>query len=103
MRLPRKHVGYPFALATSARSRVFKEFMGGPGQIALHGIVNIPGSKMGTATLQRLHPDDDAGAHVDGAVHQGGHAAHRSAERAPDAAPLPEHPSNSSRCTATCR
>jgi lipoprotein-anchoring transpeptidase ErfK/SrfK len=29
---------------------VFKEFMGGPGQIAFHGIVNIPGSKMGTAT-----------------------------------------------------
>lgn len=49
MRLPRKHVGYPFALATSARSRVFKEFMGGPGQIAFHGMVNIPGSKMGTA------------------------------------------------------
>lgn len=50
LRLPRKHVGYPYALATSARSRVFKEFMGGPGQIAFHGIVNIPGSKMGTAT-----------------------------------------------------
>jgi hypothetical protein len=50
MRLPRKHVGYPFALATSARSKVFKEFMGGPGQIAFHGIVNIPGSQMGTAT-----------------------------------------------------
>ena len=50
LRLPRKHVGYPYALATSARSPVFKEFMGGPGQIAFHGIVNIPGSKMGTAT-----------------------------------------------------
>lgn len=50
MRLSRKHVGYPFALATSARSSVFREFMGGPGQIAFHGIVNIPGSKMGTAT-----------------------------------------------------
>ena len=50
MRLPRKHVGYPFALATSARSAVFREFMGGPGQIAFHGIVNIPGSQMGTAT-----------------------------------------------------
>jgi hypothetical protein len=50
MRLPRKHVGYPFALATSARSSVFKEFMGGPGQIAMHGMVNIPGSQMGTAT-----------------------------------------------------
>ncbi len=50
LRLPRKHVGYPYALATSARSRVFKEFMGGPGQVAFHGIVNIPGSKMGSAT-----------------------------------------------------
>ncbi len=50
LRLSRKHVGYPYALATSARSPVFKEFMGGPGQIAFHGIVNIPGSKMGTAT-----------------------------------------------------
>ena len=50
LRLPRRHVGYPFALATSARSRVFKEFMGGPGQVALHGMVNIPGSKMGTAS-----------------------------------------------------
>lgn len=49
LRLPRRHVGYPFALATSARSRVFREFMGGPGQIAFHGVVNIPGSKMGTA------------------------------------------------------
>lgn len=48
MRLSRKHVGYPFALATSARSRVLKEFMGGPGQIALHGVTNI-GGKMGTA------------------------------------------------------
>jgi hypothetical protein len=48
MRLPRKHVGYPFALATSARSKVFKEFMGGPGQIALHGVTNIGGT-MGTA------------------------------------------------------
>jgi len=50
MRLPRRHVGAPFALATSARSSVFKEFMGGPGQVALHGAINIPGSKMGTAT-----------------------------------------------------
>lgn len=48
MRLSRKHVGYPYALATSARSKVFKEFMGGPGQIALHGVTNIGGT-MGTA------------------------------------------------------
>ena len=48
MRLPAKHVGAPFALAASARSNVFKEFMGGPGQIALHGVVNV-GGQMGTA------------------------------------------------------
>jgi lipoprotein-anchoring transpeptidase ErfK/SrfK len=29
--------GGPFALATSARSDVYQEFAGGPGQIALHG------------------------------------------------------------------
>jgi hypothetical protein len=48
MRFPDGHLEYPGALATSARSPVFKEFMGGPGQIALHGVVNI-GGKMGTA------------------------------------------------------
>jgi hypothetical protein len=48
MPLPRKHLEAPYALATSARSHVLKEFMGGPGQIALHGVVNI-GGKMGTA------------------------------------------------------
>jgi lipoprotein-anchoring transpeptidase ErfK/SrfK len=48
MRLPKSHVGYPYALATSARSHVFKEFMGGPGQIAFHGVKNVGGT-MGTA------------------------------------------------------
>lgn len=48
MRLAAKHPGAPFALATSARSRVLEEFMGGPGQIALHGVENI-GGQMGTA------------------------------------------------------
>jgi len=48
MRLPARHLEAPGALATSARSQVLKEFMGGPGQIALHGVVNI-GGKMGTA------------------------------------------------------
>ena len=66
MRLSRKHVGYPFALATSARSTVFKEFMGGPGQIAFHGIVNIPGSKMGTATSNGCIRMTTAGDQVDG-------------------------------------
>jgi lipoprotein-anchoring transpeptidase ErfK/SrfK len=41
-------VGYPYALALSARSNVFQEFDGGPGQIALHGLGNIGGT-IGTA------------------------------------------------------
>jgi lipoprotein-anchoring transpeptidase ErfK/SrfK len=36
--------GGPFALATSARSQVFQEFEGGPGQIALHGRDNLGGT-----------------------------------------------------------
>ena len=41
-------VGAPFALALSARSDVFQQFDGGPGQIALHGLDNI-GGVLGTA------------------------------------------------------
>jgi lipoprotein-anchoring transpeptidase ErfK/SrfK len=41
-------VGAPFALALSARSNVFQEFEGGPGQIALHGLENV-GGVLGTA------------------------------------------------------
>ena len=40
--------GAPFALATSGRSQVLQEFAGGPGQIALHGTGNLPGT-LGTA------------------------------------------------------
>ena len=40
--------GAPFALALSARSDVFQEFDGGPGQVALHGLANIGGA-LGTA------------------------------------------------------
>jgi lipoprotein-anchoring transpeptidase ErfK/SrfK len=40
--------GAPFALALSARSNVFQEFDGGPGQIAIHGVGNLGGSP-GTA------------------------------------------------------
>jgi lipoprotein-anchoring transpeptidase ErfK/SrfK len=36
-------VGAPYALALSARSYVFQEFAGGPGQIALHGLDNVGG------------------------------------------------------------
>jgi lipoprotein-anchoring transpeptidase ErfK/SrfK len=35
--------GAPFALALSARSDVFQEFDGGPGQIGLHGLANVGG------------------------------------------------------------
>jgi lipoprotein-anchoring transpeptidase ErfK/SrfK len=48
VRLPGGRPGAPFALATSARSSVFQEFEGGPGQIALHGLTNVGGS-LGTA------------------------------------------------------
>ncbi|MEA2509626.1 MAG: hypothetical protein QOG21_1708, partial [Actinomycetota bacterium] len=41
-------LGAPFALALSARSDVFQEFAGGPGQIAIHGVNNI-GGVLGTA------------------------------------------------------
>ncbi len=41
-------VGAPFALALSARSTVYQEFAGGPGQIALHGLGNVGGTP-GTA------------------------------------------------------
>ncbi len=41
--------GAPFALATSARSDILQEFDGGPGQIAIHGIANLPGA-IGTAS-----------------------------------------------------
>jgi lipoprotein-anchoring transpeptidase ErfK/SrfK len=41
--------GAPFALATSARSNVLHQFDGGPGQIAIHGMGNLPGA-LGTAS-----------------------------------------------------
>jgi lipoprotein-anchoring transpeptidase ErfK/SrfK len=41
-------VGAPFALALSARSNVLQEFDGGPGQIAMHGLMNV-GGVLGTA------------------------------------------------------
>ena len=40
--------GGPYALALSARSNVLQEFMGGPGQIAIHGVANLGGTP-GTA------------------------------------------------------
>jgi hypothetical protein len=46
--LPRGALGSPAAYALSARSDVFQEFDGGPGQIAIHGIYGIGGTP-GTA------------------------------------------------------
>jgi L,D-transpeptidase-like protein len=46
---PPSFPGAPFALATSARSDVFTEFDGGPGQVALHGIGGGLGGTLGTA------------------------------------------------------
>ena len=43
-----KDSGSPFALATSARSTVFQEFDGGPGQVGIHGRDNLGGT-LGTA------------------------------------------------------
>lgn len=48
LREPGNFPGAPYALALSARSTVFQQFDGGPGQIALHGIANI-GGRLGTA------------------------------------------------------
>jgi len=48
LRMPAGSAGGPYALATSARSSVYQEFAGGPGQIALHGVSGI-GGQMGTA------------------------------------------------------
>jgi hypothetical protein len=53
-------VGAPFALALSARSNVLQEFAGGPGQIALHGLMNV-GGVLGTAVSHGcIRLDNDA-------------------------------------------
>jgi lipoprotein-anchoring transpeptidase ErfK/SrfK len=46
--LGRRDAGGPYALALSARSAVFQEFHGGPGQTALHGTAGLSGA-LGTA------------------------------------------------------
>jgi hypothetical protein len=48
IKLPPGGIGGPYALALSARSTVLQEFDGGPGQIALHGLMNVGGT-LGTA------------------------------------------------------
>jgi len=49
VREPRSHGIGPYAIALSARSGVYKEFDGGPGQIALHGTGILPGA-LGSAS-----------------------------------------------------
>jgi lipoprotein-anchoring transpeptidase ErfK/SrfK len=46
---PPSFPGSPYALATSARSDVFTEFDGGPGQVALHGMGGGLGGTLGMA------------------------------------------------------
>lgn len=58
--LRRGGVGGPFALALSARSTVFQEFAGGPGQVAIHGLWNV-GGRLGTAVSHGcVRLDDEA-------------------------------------------
>ena len=58
IRTPAGEVGGPYGLATSARSNVFQEFGGGPGQIGVHGTTGLSGG-LGTAASHgcvRLSP-----------------------------------------------
>jgi lipoprotein-anchoring transpeptidase ErfK/SrfK len=58
IRTPSGEVGGPYGLATSARSNVFQEFGGGPGQIGVHGTTGLSGA-LGTAVSHgcvRLSP-----------------------------------------------
>jgi len=58
IRTPAGEVGGPYGLATSARSNVFQEFGGGPGQIGVHGTTGLSGA-LGTAVSHgcvRLSP-----------------------------------------------
>jgi lipoprotein-anchoring transpeptidase ErfK/SrfK len=58
IRTPSGEVGGPYGLATSARSNVFQEFGGGPGQIGVHGTSGLSGA-LGTAVSHgcvRLSP-----------------------------------------------
>jgi lipoprotein-anchoring transpeptidase ErfK/SrfK len=48
VKMPVGQPGGPYALALSARSNVLQEFEGGPGQVAIHGSVNLD-APLGTA------------------------------------------------------
>ena len=60
LHLPPDAVGAPFALALSARSDVFQDFDGGPGQIALHGLDNVGGTPGTAASHGCVRLDDSA-------------------------------------------
>jgi lipoprotein-anchoring transpeptidase ErfK/SrfK len=64
--------GGPFALALSARSDVYQEFEGGPGQIALHGIYGIGGTPGNAESHGCVRLDSPAmawlGTHIHGGV-----------------------------------
>lgn len=64
--------GAPYALALSARSNVFQEFEGGPGQIALHGIYRIGGTPGTAVSHGCIRLDTPAmnwlGTHIHGGV-----------------------------------
>ena len=58
--MPQGSAGAPYALATSARSNVLQEFDGGPGQIALHGVMNlggIPGTAVSHGCVRLANPN----------------------------------------------
>ena len=78
--LSARRAGAPFALALSARSGVFQEFEGGPGQIAIHGINNI-GGRLGTAVVARLRAPGHRQRHVARHAHEIGHAGHHQVGR----------------------
>ena len=69
--------GGPFALALSARSDVLKQFGGGPGQIAMHGVANLGGTP-GTA-VSWLHPTGQQPYPLDGRAPRARRAGHRQA------------------------
>ncbi len=58
--LPAGAVGAPFALALSARSDVLQSFAGGPGQIGLHGLMNVGGVLGSAASHGCVRLDNDA-------------------------------------------
>jgi lipoprotein-anchoring transpeptidase ErfK/SrfK len=72
LRITPGYPGGPFALALSARSNVFQEFDGGPGQIALHGIYGIGGTPGTAVSHGCVRLDSSAmawlGTHIHGGV-----------------------------------